>query len=192
MHSDVCPYCMNWEKQQLDAKTTGYSSSCGRFHIARKGKWKLWETKADMKGVPCLIISDLPTLGAAKARAEEEEATRLAVWHYFVTQAERTKASNDRATDEDLKMCDYSRRRILEEKDKTVEELAEYKYNYAKYRAFLRHGAFGEHSDPSAKREWEAMKRGTYIQWWLRETQSVCASDHHLMDYLGMPKKEAG
>jgi len=154
-------------------------SECENFTIITpklSDKRKLWHLTEDQR---CVLREGMSTIGAfrtvreAIAEADKQAADKAKVWHYFVERAEREiELSKTNLADPNWKSraCTISVQGAKKALNKTVEELAQEKYNYAKYRAFLKTGpesmAWSKRIDPAAWRDWNAMLDGTYVQWW--------------------------
>ncbi len=150
-----------------------YFSDCKRYAILRikKGRYELVES--DAHGGSYYVTpenSNHTTLAAAKAQAEQEEAVRLKIWHYFEARAKRSHESDaEIRTNKDYPACKL----VIDEAHKranwTVEQYAAFSYAYTKYRALLTITGLGKMPiDPAARRDWMAMLDGTYKQYWER------------------------
>lgn len=145
-------------------------SKCGRYHIAKlpDGTYKFAESHARRQGFPVLSIS-FSRLASAKREAEKQEAHRLTVWHYFVERAERNKAAADAWIENPVPVAGICEQGYREDYLKDVDYITDDLYAYAKYRAHLRSDTgWSSVIDPSGWRDWQAMLKGTYLQYWLR------------------------
>lgn len=151
-------------------------SECGNFTIITpklSDKRKLWYLTEDQR---CVLREGMAQIGAfrtireAVTEADKQAVDKAKVWHYFVERAEHEIDSAKLILADPGQACDYSVRCAKKAINKTIEELAQEKYNYAKYRAFLKSGpdsmAWSKRIDPAAWRDWNAMLDDTYVQWW--------------------------
>lgn len=165
----------NVGKEPNQQRVLVHFSDCSRYAITRSGRNRYFLVESNGFGSSYYVTldkgkSEHVTLRAAKSQAEEEEAVRLKIWHYFMEQAERTMIQKSQVLKDDSSVCLLVRNELKERENWTVEQHASDSYAYAKHRANLRNSAedysWVEYIDGYARRTWKAMVDGVYKQWW--------------------------